>query len=84
MAIVLQQLGRIVPDSNPRARKLRIELALALGGTLGAFTVWGLHARGKHRAAEGLTGAGIVIGGLLSMWRIAEELSESEEAADVV
>jgi hypothetical protein len=83
MAIVIQQLGRIIPDSNPRARKLRIELALALGGTLGAFTVWGLHARGKHKQAEALTGAGIVVGGLLSMWRIAEELSD-EEATDVV
>lgn len=62
----------IIPES-PSAKRARLELALIMGGTLGAFAVLALEVAGKRKLATALTGAGILAGGAISAWRVVED-----------
>jgi hypothetical protein len=76
MAIVYMQPGLSFPrviEESPSARRARLELALIVGGTLGAFAILILEVSGKRKLAQALTGAGILAGGFVGGWRVLEE-----------
>lgn len=59
-----------------REQQARLQLALIAMGTFGGVLVLSLRARGDTKTADLLTLVGLVIGGVLSMAKVASSLGE--------